>query len=65
MDISDGRWALAYVCVNLACTSSIILQTRNTADAHPLVRSPTRRVLLTEAWMVEYPDRNNLLWQRV
>jgi len=42
----------AYVCVNFACTSSIILQTRNTADAHHLIRSSMRRVstVLGAAW---------------
>ena len=39
--IPDGRRVAAYVCVNLACTSSIILQSHNTADAHLLIiRSP-------------------------
>jgi hypothetical protein len=39
--IPDGRRVAAYVCVNLVCTISIILQSRNTADAHPLIiRSP-------------------------
>jgi len=43
--IPDGRRVAAYVCVNLACTSSIILQSRNTADAHPLIiRSPIWRM---------------------
>ena len=35
--IPDSRRVAACVCVNVACTSSIILQTRNTADAHPLI----------------------------
>jgi len=35
--IPDSRLVAAYVCVNLACTSSIILQTLNTADPHPLI----------------------------
>jgi len=40
--IPDSRRAAAYVCVNAACTSSIILQARNTADVHPLIiRSPS------------------------
>ena len=44
--IPDSRWAAAYVYVNLACTSSIILQTRNTADAHPpIIRSPSYYLL--------------------
>ena len=40
--IPDSHQVAAYVCVNLACTSSIILQTRYTTDAHPLIiRSPS------------------------
>jgi hypothetical protein len=35
--LHNGGWVAAYVCINLACTSSIILQLRNTADAHPLI----------------------------
>ena len=43
--IADGCRVAAYVCVNLACTSSIILQSRNTADAHPrIIRSPMWRM---------------------
>jgi hypothetical protein len=43
--VPDGRRVAAYVCVNLACTSSIILQSRNTADAHPrIIRSPMWRM---------------------
>jgi len=51
--IPDSRRVAAYVCVNLACTSSIILQTRNTADAHPLIiRSPMWRMPLARSWLV-------------
>ena len=43
--VPDGRRVATYVCVNLACTSSIILQSRNTADAHPrIIRSPMWRM---------------------
>ena len=61
--IPDGRRVAVYVCVNLTWTNSIILQSRNTVDAHPLISCDVFCHILPEKRHILSPPVQNFFEQ--